>query len=192
MATKKTEIQYADLTGADIIVDKNGNEWAVTDVDTKADSEQSVTFWLTEKGVKMHRLSKPPNDTVTVLREPTRAEDIEQREAEVDAAEAPTSEPATEAEAVAAVEAIGGAVVAEETADHEAARNLARASGEPMSLPPFEKMTDPEKRSHIFLLHGVFSHDVKTAKALGKMHDELHQNETGKSTAHNHEGAFNA
>lgn len=189
MATTRSEVTYADLHDGDTIVDKNGNEWKVDDLTVGRDD---VAFWLLDKGIRMHRLSKSLDAPVTVLREPTRAEDIEQREAEVDAAEAPTSEPVTIAEAVAAAEALGARIVAEETADHEAARNLARASGEPMSLPPFDKMTDPEKRSHIFLLHGVYAHDVKTAKALGKMHDDLHNDEAGKSTAHDHEGAFPA
>lgn len=191
---KPVEIIYVDLVDGDTIRDRNGIDWLALDVEV-TDSDQSVTFWLadTVTKVRAHRLSKPSGDIVTVMRQQSRVEEVETREAEVDAAEAKTAAPATEAEAEAAVEeALDGEVLATETADHERAREAAEATGEPMSLPPFAEFTDPEMRSHIFLVHGVYAHDLKTRKALVKLHDDLHADERAPHAPHDHRGEFPA
>lgn len=189
---KPTEITYGELTEGEVIRDRNGNDWRALGVE----SGDEVTFWLAEivGNVRKHRLTKPATDAVTVMRSPERAEAIADAEKAIDEGPAgPPEKEATPEEAVATVEEVlDGEVIAEETADHEEARDLARAGGDPMSLPPFEEFTDPEMRSHLYLVHGVYAHDVKTRKALVKMHDDLHADEKGQHTPHNHEGAFPA
>lgn len=197
--TVPTQVQYYDLVDGDTLVDKSGNDWRVVEVE-RVDSDQGVAFWLadTTTGVKAHRMNKPSGEFVTVRRHPSRAEEVEAREAEVDAAEAVVGPDIAEelrqagADPVATVEEIlHGTTLATETADHEAARERADTTGEPMSLPPFEEMTDPEMRSHLYLVHGVYAHDLKTIKSLVKLHAEAHSSvEQHGVTAHNHEGVM--
>lgn len=204
---KRHEITYAELVERDRILDKNENEWLALDVthDGHAGTVTAVAFWLADAtGVRLHHLSKPVGDAVSVLRQATRDEALDEAEADIDAgpamqadlwgdgAEEPVWRDDDEEPVSVVADIMGGEVIASETADHEAARNLARAGGEPLHLPPFSEFTDPEQRSHIFLVHGVYAHDVKTRKALATMHDDLHTHEAGKHTAHDHEGAFPA
>jgi hypothetical protein len=76
-------------------------------------------------------------------------------------------------EAVAAVEEIGGTVEAEVTAA-EVDAAAAATEDAPVTLPPFADMTPLEQRSHLYLLHGVYGHDLVSKAELGALHDEAH------------------
>lgn len=84
-------------------------------------------------------------------------------------------------------EVAGGVVLATETVAHEAARERADADQGPMDLPPIEEFNDPEMRSHIFLVHGTYAHDLKARKALVALHAQLHADASHEVTPHNHD-----
>lgn len=193
---ERTEITYADLREGDTIVDRSGNLWLAVEVD-RAMSD-STSFWLADAvtKVKMHHLTRPAHDLVTVSRTADHAGRVAALEAEVDEAQANTgqrcrgclggaSAHTCETDPVEVVEEVlGGEVIAEESAAHADAREAAEATGEAMGLPPFEEFTDPEMRSHLYLVHGTYAHDVKTKKALVALHVESHT--IGQHTPHNH------
>lgn len=182
------QVTYADVVTGDVIIDKSGGRWYATPRD--AIGADAVELWLgTEKTPAQHLIVKRPDAVVTVDRPESQAEEVTRREAEVDEAQgAPAEEPLTTEETAEALG--GGAVVAEETAAHADARKQATVSGEPFGLPPFSKLTDPEMRSHIYLVHGTYAHDLTTRKSLEKLHDELHADGAeapGRHAAHHHE-----
>lgn len=199
------ETTYADLREGEVIVDKSGNHWTAVGV-AKGVAGANVAFALAADGVKQHYLSKPYNGPVTVLRAPSRDDDIARREAEIDACQVAeghihdnvTGEVVTEADAERRfAETLGGEVLAEESAEVEAQREAAEAdSSKPMALPPFSEFTDLEKRSHLFLVHGVYAHDVKSRKRLDELHDEDHARGEARDghvfTAHAHDGTMPA
>lgn len=101
---------------------------------------------------------------------------------------------ATMAEAVANVEAIGGEVVVEYTAEEYYAAEEANDDA-PLRPPPFADMTPLEQRSHLYLLHGVIAYDLKSAEELKAMHAQAHaQQEAGTLQSayipHTHDGKF--
>lgn len=161
---------YGALQSGDVIVDKSGNEWLVLDhASTEVDE---VAFWLADPATKVraHYLTKRRAERATVLRPATHAEELAEREAEM---LAPTEE-ATPEETVAVVEEqLGGEVIAEEMAAEHDARVVATDES-PVVLPTFDEMTDLEKRSHLYLLHGVYAADVKFREKLVELHDEAH------------------
>lgn len=99
---------------------------------------------------------------------------------------------ANHAAAVAAVEQgmPGAAVEVDVTAaEVDAARKS--TEDDPVVLPLFESMTDLEQRSHMFVLHGVFTDDVEDRPERQRLHVEAHkQTAAGKlrsrSTPHEH------
>lgn len=98
---------------------------------------------------------------------------------------------ATMAEAVAAVEEIGGTVEAEVTAA-EVDAAAAATDDAPVSLPPFADMTPLEQRSHLYLLHGLYGSDVTGKAELIATHDQAHtQHDAGtlqsRYVPHTHE-----
>jgi hypothetical protein len=82
-------------------------------------------------------------------------------------------------------EMTGGEVVARESAAEHDARTEAETTGDPVILPPFEEMTDLEKRSHLYLLHGVYCGDVKFREKLDELHVEAHAPER-RGVPHEH------
>jgi hypothetical protein len=178
---------YADLRPSDLVIDKSGQAWPIADL-AESDASPSNTFWLLDPvtKVKMHFMSKNIFDPVKVSRLHTQADEAAKLEAEFPAAtnfsEMPDevfNEVAHDMtgvelhEAVAAVEEIGGTVEAEVTAqDVDAA--AAATEDSPLTLPPFADMTPLEQRSHLYLLHGVYGHDLVSKAELGALHDEAH------------------
>lgn len=183
----KIETTYGDLRDGEQIVDKSGNTWLVVEPEH---GDADVAFWLAETttGVRMHHLTKPANDAVTALRAPTHAEEVAEREGEVDAADAGTGGPrhvgapyADEPMTVEEVrDALGAETIAEESAAEADARTAAVAADDVLHLPAFEAMTVLEAQSHLFLIHGVYAHDVKTRKALDALHVEAHVDGPGQ------------
>ena len=76
-------------------------------------------------------------------------------------------------EAVAAVEEIGGTVEAEVTAA-EVDAAAAATDDAPLTIIPFAYMTPLEARSHCYLLHGVYGHDLVSKVELAALHDQAH------------------
>jgi hypothetical protein len=59
----------------------------------------------------------------------------------------------------------------------------------PITLPAFSTMTPLEARSHLYLLHGTYSHDMQSRDTLSKWHSELHSPENtvkSKTVPHVH------
>lgn len=159
---------YGALKDGDVIVDKAGGKWLVDHVRSEADG---CTFWLADPTTKVrtHHVTKPRVERATVLRPATHAEEV--AEAEADAPDLVTEEEALAAEEI--VEALDAEVIAEETAEEHDAR-VAATGDSPVVLPTFEEMTDLEKRSHLYLVHGVYAEDVKFREALVELHVESH------------------
>ena len=44
----------------------------------------------------------------------------------------------------------------------------------PVGLPAFADMTILEMRSHLYLLHGVYAHDLRSRAETMAMHDQAH------------------
>lgn len=165
---------YGALVGGDVIVDKSGNEWLVIEPNRDGDT---MTLWLADPAtkVKAHHVTKSAVAVAKVMRPKTHAEKVAEAETEVDAAEAetPTEEPTPEETVAAVEEGLDAEVVAEETAAEHDARVTATEES-PVVLPTFEEMTDLEKRSHLYLVHGVYAADVKFREKLVELHDEAH------------------
>lgn len=77
------------------------------------------------------------------------------------------------ADAIAAVEEIGGTVEAEVTAA-EVDAAAAATDDAPLTIIPFADMTPLEARSHLYLLHGVYGHDLQSRAELAALHDQAH------------------
>lgn len=177
----------------------------------------NVIFWLCDPvtKVKMHNMFKVAKDPVKVARLPTQADEASKLEAEMPAVPWPFDEKtqtivseklaeiidkpfdealirgdnfATMAEAVAAVEEIGGTVEAEVTAA-EVDAAAAATDDAPLTIIPFADMTPLEARSHLYLLHGCYSHDMQSRDTLSTWHNELHSPENtvkSKTVPHAH------
>jgi hypothetical protein len=197
---------YADLRPTDLVIDKSGQAWPIDGLlPLSPDPVKPVafTFWLLDPvtKVKAHLMQKPAGDPVKVSRLPTQADEASKLEAEfplvtpsddyyVDA-ENPV---ATMAEAVAAVEEIGGTVEAEVSAA-EVDAAAATTDDAPLTLPAFSTMTPLEARSHLYLLHGVMAHDVQSRDTLSTWHNELHSAENtvkSKTVPHVHAASTDA
>lgn len=163
---------YGALQSGDVIVDKSGNEWLVLDhASTEVDE---VAFWLADPATKVraHYLTKRRAERATVLRPATHAAKLDVDDG--DHTDRRLAEEIAENEAVAVIEEqLGGEVIAEETAAEADARTAATDES-PVVLPTFDEMTDLEKRSHLYLLHGVYAADVKFREKLVELHDEAH------------------
>jgi hypothetical protein len=151
-----------------------------------------VTFSLADEDTptipKHIGLVKSAHSEVRVSRAISQVEEVEAREREVDEAqgEAPAEEPTVEETVAVVTEELGGEVVAEQTADEREVLDRAEVSNVPAELPRFSEFTDLEARSHLYLVHGVYAHDVKTKKALTALHDEHHGDDGAKFVPHVH------
>lgn len=180
---------YGDLKHGEVIRDKSGNSWVVHKPTT---ADGSTTFSLADPDTatipKHVGLVKPADAEVRVSRAPSQVEEVEAREREVD--EATGTEPEvvpTPEESVAAVtEELGGEVVAEQTATEREALDAAEVGNVPAELPRFSEFSDLEARSHLYLVHGIYAHDVKTKKAMTALHDEHHADAGAKFVPHVH------
>lgn len=183
---KPTTVTYGDLRDGDTILDRSGNEWQTFNVEHAFG--RRTTLWLGTNGIRQHLIEKDADAEVTVLRVESHAEELARLEYEVDehGKRVPAGEPLTIEETV---EALDAEVVAEETAQESDARREAEATGEPVTLPTFAEMTDLEKRSHLYLLHGVYAADVKFRERLVELHDEAHASDADRVPHRHVEGA---
>ncbi len=184
--TRTEEITYAELRDGDVILDKSGNRWNVSNIWT--DAWGQVGFFLgTPTAPKIHSMEKPRGDKVTVVRPVSHEATMEKVEAETT-----LPIPKTEASVEAIAAATGATVVATETAEEADARTKATLTGVPVDLPLFHEMTPLEQHSHLYLLHGVYAYDVTDLAELASTHDNLHSlmsNERdvpGRVVAHTH------
>ena len=168
----RIETTYADLRPTDLVIDKTGKAWPIADLEVTGDQTlPSMAFRLVEAGVGMYHMTRPFADSVTVSRIPTHADEAERLEA--DFPRSTGTGDATEAEAVAAVEAIGGEVEAVVTAEAVDAA-AAATDDQPIRLPPFDTMDILQMRSHLYLLHGVYAHDMRSRLDTIAMHEQAH------------------
>jgi hypothetical protein len=80
-------------------------------------------------------------------------------------------------------------------AEVDAARQA--TDDDPVVLPLFETMTDLEQRSHMYVLHGVFTDDVEDRRERSAMHAAAHRDRAqnklkGRHTPHVHSEAVTA
>jgi hypothetical protein len=186
------QITAADLIEHDTIVDKTSTKWKVT-----ALKVGDTVHLRIESDGEIRTVDFPLDRTVTVLRaEPFSQEkrdvDLETRTAEIDAAQqkygnvAPPPPPPTPYEAAKTVtDTLGGQVVAVETAEAEHDRQAADATGAPLELPLWEKMSEPERLTHLYLIHGVWGYDVTRPGELTDLHDAAHTS-SQTMTPHTH------
>lgn len=179
------ETTYADLRPTDLVIDKSGKAWPIAELfhDT-----QISGFWLSDPltKVRMHHVTKFKTDTVTVSRVPD-----EPAPAYSDMPDEVFNEVAHDLtgaelhEAVAAVEEIGGEVEVTYT-EKEADAAKAATDDSPVRLPAFEDMTILEMRSHLYLLHGVYAHDMKSRVDTIAMHVQAHADHEAGRLASRH------
>ena len=188
----RIETTYADLRPTDLVIDKTGRAWPIADLEVTGD--RTVDFWLCDPvtKIRMHSISRDGSVDVTVSRAATHADEAEGLEADFPRSTAPsgadgTTAPmssqtipdgiggdgATESEAIAAVEAIGGEVEAVVTAE-EVDTAAAATEDKPVRLPSFDVMDILEMRSHLYLLHGVYAHDMRSRLDTIAMHEQAH------------------
>jgi hypothetical protein len=217
---ERIETTYADLRPTDRIVAKDGTVWPIAELEYHLGLDVQ-RFWLCDPvtKVKTHFMAKELADPVTVERIPTHAEDVAKAEAEfpgpVPSSDAPDEvfdewnrteaefpgkplaeavEEVTGEKGVEVVrEIIDGVVTAEVTAEEIDAARQAVATDTPVEIIPFAEMTPLEQRSHLYLLHGVFSNDFQSRSDLVATHDQAHADHTaGKLNArqipHTHGG----
>ena len=181
---------YADLRPSDLVIDKSGQAWPIQIIAVNPpEIGRTASFWLKDPVTKvsLHLMTKDTHDAVKVSRLPTQADEASKLEAEfleasaarsdVVVAEALAASTAdsfpTMADAVAAVEEIGGTVEAEVTAA-EVDAAAAATDDAPLTIIPFADMTPLEARSHLYLLHGVYGHDLQSKAELAALHDQAH------------------
>lgn len=192
---------YGDLKHGETILDKSGNSWVVH---TPTLYGMEVAFSLADADTpsipKHVGMTKPADAEVRVMRAPSQADEVEVREREVDEARGmvpefevdehgkrvPAGEPTVEQAVETIMETLGEAeVVAEQSADEHDALAVATESA-PTELPRFSEFSDLEARSHLYLVHGIYAHDVKTKKAMTALHDEHHADQGAKFVPHIH------
>jgi hypothetical protein len=176
---QQVETTYADLRPDDLVVDKTGKAWPIAE---KVYSHRSdlTAFWLCDpvSKVKQHLMNKEGGAAVMVSRIPSHADEAAKLEAEILAG---VTEAVTNPENLISMdEALANVAtivepepLVEYTATEYDAANTA-TDDQPVRLPAFESMTPLEQRSHLYLLHGVFSFDLKSREELAAMHAEAH------------------
>jgi hypothetical protein len=174
---QRVETTYADLRESDLVVDKTGRAWPIL---LRTGQTGTVEFWLCDgpSRVRQHLMTKSPADTVTVSRILSHADEAAKLEAEILAG---VTEAVTNPENLISMdEALANVAtivepepLVEYTATEYDAANTA-TDDQPVRLPAFESMTPLEQRSHLYLLHGVFSFDLKSREELAAMHAEAH------------------
>lgn len=102
---QRVETTYADLRPTDLVIDKAGNAWPLDPKDIAGDAER-IGFWLCDPAtkVRMHYLTKPKGDPVTVSRIKTAADEAVKLEADFPKSGSPgspTGSATTSAETVA-------------------------------------------------------------------------------------------
>lgn len=163
----RQEIFANELVPGVLTIDKTGKSWLVEQVNNEGDQ---VTFEIsdTEPGVhKSFWIKKLAGEQVAVVRDqPAR----------------------TEAEK-AIVETFPEAQKIVEITDTEQAAADAATEDAPVELPAFAELTDLEQRSHVYLLHGVYSTDITDRATLAKIHTDLHAGKkqvAARLTPHTH------
>jgi hypothetical protein len=201
---QRIDTTYADLRPSDLVIDKSGQAWPIDDMVSIPGDSVNFWLLDPVTGVRMHFMTRLAEQSVKVSRLPTQADEASKLEAGFDAVEAVVngdnfesmaaalretvtmeeSVAAVEenvyanavvslAEAVAAVEEIGGTVEAEVTAAEVDAAGAATDDA-PLTISPFADMTPLEARSHLYLLHGVYGHDLQGKAELAALHDQAH------------------
>jgi hypothetical protein len=189
MDRQKTQTTYADLRPDDQIEDKAGNLWRIADLSIPDfGTANSVTFWLANlaTGIATFSMVKEPSDPVTVHRLQKHADQVAKLEAEF-----PSTETVTPDEAEAELtETLGATVDLEATAAEIDAAIEAEDTGLPVELIDFAEMTDIEKRSHLYVLHGIYATDLQSRAQLDASHDLAHEGAvTSRSVPHVHKAA---
>jgi hypothetical protein len=191
---QRTETTYADLRPDDQIEDKSGNRWPIADLVStepvpwaKNDPGASVkvNFWLCDlvTNIKLHLMNMEPLGKVTVWRLPKHADQVEKLEAEFPGTEITTTEVAI----MEIYDKIGATVDLEATAQEIDAAIEAEDTGLPIEILAFEDMTDLEKRSHLYVLHGIYATDLQSRAQLAVTHSEMHAGKvSARSVPHTH------
>lgn len=197
------ERRYCELRDGDVVVDKKGTRWHVSEVDPTA---THVSFYLgAVAGEKRYKVTKDLDDLVKIERTLSHAEEVAKREAEVSLAnhayasgpvgcrviiggkmcpftEAQHDATATSREAQktapsvarAAREALGAEVVAEIPA--ETSDTAAKATeAEPTTIgKSWSDMTPLEMRSHLVVFHTYYGESAQTVAELTEHHVAIH------------------
>lgn len=196
---QRLETTYTDLRPDDQIEDKAGNRWLIADLSTDKATGRRF-FWLCDlaTNIKLHMMQKEEADPVTVWRLPKHADQVAQLEADFDDNRiatlmepelvAPIVQVYTAEEAIEAVaETLGATVDLKVEAAEIDAAIVAEDTGIPVELPAFEDMTDLEKRTHLYVLHGIWATDMQSRAQLADSHDQAHNGKVNaKLIPHTH------
>jgi hypothetical protein len=153
---------FGDLHDGETIIDKNGHDWKISGFGISLTrSDGTYAFGTLTGGGGVTRFRQPVSQPVTVLRD----DPVQVVEQKLDAT-----------------------VIAENTPAEIAEADQAQLTGMPVHVPDFGKLTPLEKRSHLYLLHGVYAEDVQTEKQISDWHRDLHAGKV-KSEVRPHEHA---
>jgi hypothetical protein len=150
-----------------------------------------VSFWLCDlvTNIKTFSMVKEPGDPVTVHRLMKHADQVAKLEAEFPEPTYARDETVTWGEGVT-IETLGATVDLEATAAEIDAAIEAEDTGLPVELIGFAEMTDLEKRSHLYVLHGIYATDLQSRAQLTETHDQAHEGRvTSRSVPHVHNEA---
>lgn len=170
-----------ELSSSDSILDQSGTPWTILTCTREGDV---VHLRMDNRG-NIVTADLPADKEVTLLRpapfeQEIRDKSIDQFIAEIDAAAAGKVDntvppPPTPQEAAETVQReLGGHLVAVESAEDEHNREQAETTGVPMALPLWEQMSEPERCTHLYLVHGVWAYDQVGAATLTTLHDNSH------------------
>lgn len=173
---ERVEVTYGDLADGDVVVDRSGRQWEVSGLGRNG---VSVELWLGHRGGKpVKSFSKPGTDPVTVVRSVNSWEPP------------PGTEPdpliTTEA-AMVAVETVLGAKVVADVTTEQLAEAEAATKDQPVQVALFADMTVLERRTHLYLLHGIYAQDLDSMRDLERIHDDAHAGRVkSRETPHTH------
>lgn len=161
--TRRTRIlTFGDLRDGDLLQDRNGRRWQVSKV---VQDVTTVRFTIRD-GTSTFPLEKRLGDEATILRE----WDVEDAPLVHGPRLGGHSEPA-----VQTVEKVLGGTVVAEVSDAEQAAADGATIDRPASVPSYESMTDLERRTHLYLLHGIWGDDKDSRANLSRWHEEAHE-----------------
>lgn len=159
----------ATRVNAHLVVKAKANAVKVSRLPTQADEAAKLEA----------EFPKPPTidfdfrSTATLL--PDSYATTEQAAAEVESILAEAGVEAQDmVDAVMGVEKILGGTVEAEVTAAEVDAAAAATDDAPLTIIPFADMTPLEQRSHLYLLHGVYGHDLVSKAELIALHDQAH------------------
>jgi hypothetical protein len=206
-------IPASKIESGDTLVDTKGQEWRVMTWVWNGSGGKTITIH-NPKTHQSNTISPDADKEITVLRpesfsQEKRDAEIKQREEAMDVhmqqygpdsqphrrapaatekygnVPPPPPPPAPQEAARTVTDALGGQVVAVESAEAEHARQTADATGVAMPLPLWEQMSEPERLTHLYLIHGVWGYDVTRPGEITDLHDAAHKAEQ-TITPHEH------